>query len=373
MSSSLFMCQRCNQPLKLSQKLLAMQKQPLEAQHHASSSTEKPVSGELQTRTSSSSLPDHCGTSQEKVSCPFILLGKNTSMRTLNTLQNTVLETSAILSDQKEVDQPLCDECLDYLLGQVDTQLTLVESDIEKYRKFLEGDSLSEEEREAVNMGLQAELQVLEQEEARLTKELADIDKDHAIIAAELRAAQAESKELRKQTERYWIDYSAWKMEQRDLVAHLSSMEIQLEYAERELRHLENTNIFNMTFTILDDGPVGIINNFFLGSLPRIRVGWSQINAAWGQTALLLFSLSKLVGLQFKRYQLVPQGSHSYLRSLTDDRVLLLFSDGSHSVFLDNKFDCGMKAFLDCLKQLVKEVKKEEEGFFLPYRINVKK
>ncbi|KAL1781186.1 beclin-2 [Sigmodon hispidus] len=275
MSSSLFMCQRCNQPLKLSQKLLAMQKQPLEARHDASSSTEKPVSGELQTKISSSSLPDHCGTSQEKASCPFILLGKNTSIRTLNTLQNTGLETSAILSDQKEVDQPLCDECLDYLLGQLDTQLTLVESD-KKYRRFLEEDSLSE----AVNMGLQAELQVLEQEEARLTKELVDIDKDHARIAAELRAAQAESEELRKQTERYWIDYSAWKMEQRDLVAHLSSVEIQLEYAERELRHLEKTNIFNMTFTILDDGPLGIINNFFLGSLPRIRVGWSEINAA---------------------------------------------------------------------------------------------
>ncbi|KAL1781403.1 beclin-2 [Sigmodon hispidus] len=224
-----------------------------------------------------------------------------------------------------------------------------------------------------MHMELQAELQVLEQEEARLTRELVDIDKDHARIGAELRAAQAASEELRKQTEWYWIDYSAWKMEQLDLVAHLSSVENQLEYAKRQQRHLEKTNILNMTFTILDEGPLVIINNFCLGSLPRIKVGWSEINAAWGQTALLLFSLSKLVGLQFKRYQLVPIGSHSYLRSLTDDRILLLFSDSSHSVFLDNKFNCEMKAFLDCLKQLVKEVEKEEEGFFLPYRIHVKK
>ncbi|OBS72106.1 hypothetical protein A6R68_13317 [Neotoma lepida] len=262
---------------------------------------------------------------------------------------------------------------MDNLLRQLDAQLALVESDNQKYRSFLERESLvSEEEREAMHMELWAELQGLEQEEARLAQELRDIDHHHARIAAELRAAQAESKELNQQEVQHWIDYAALKMDQLELMDQLSSVENQLAYAQRQLRRLRKTNIFNLTFTILDEGPLGIINNFRLGCLPGIQVGWHEINAAWGQTALLLFSLAKIARLQFQRYQLVPCGNHSYLKSLTGDGVLLLFSDGSHSVFLNNKFDRGMKAFLDCLQQFVEEVEKEEGCFFLPYRIHVK-
>ncbi|KAL6042241.1 hypothetical protein STEG23_021562 [Scotinomys teguina] len=371
MSSAFFLCQRCNKPLKLSQKLCEMQKEPLRAQPCASTPIKMPVSGELQARTSSRSFPDSGRTSQESVCCTFTLLGEFTALRTLNTLQNTILETFEILSGQKDVDHPLCDECMDNLLRQLDAQLTLVESDNEKYRSFLERESLvSKEEREATHRELWSELRDLEQEEARLAQELKDIDHHHARIAAELRAAEAERKALDQQAEQDRMDYSALKMDQLELMEQLSSVENQLAYAQRQLRHLRKTTIFNITFTILDEGPLGIINNFRLGCLPGIPVGWDEINAAWGQTALLLFSLAKVAGLQFQRYQLVPRGNHSYLQSLSGDGMLLLFSNGSHSVFLNNKFDRGMKAFLDCLQQLVEEVEKEEGRFFLPYRIH---
>nr|XP_006996248.2 beclin-2 [Peromyscus maniculatus bairdii] len=374
MSPTFFLCQRCNQPLKLSQELCAMQKEPLKAQPCASTPTKTPVSGELQARTSSRPFPDSGRTTQESACCTFTLLGEFTTLRTLNTIQNTVLETFEILSGQKDVDHPLCDECMDNLLRQLDAQLTLVESDNQKYRSFLERESLvSEEEKEATHTELLAELRALEQEEARLAQELKDIDHHCTRIAAELGAAQEESKALNQQEEQDWMDYSALKMDQLELMDQLSSVETQLAYAQRQLRHLRKTNIFSITFTISDEGPLGIINNFRLGCLPDIQVGWDEINAAWGQTALLLFSLAKIAGLQFQRYQLVPRGNHSYLKSLTGDGVLVLFSDGSHSVFLNNKFDRGMKAFLDCLQQFVEEVEKaEEECFFLPYKIHVK-
>ncbi|ERE73297.1 beclin-1-like protein 1 [Cricetulus griseus] len=373
MSSNLFLCQLCNEPLKLSQTLCALQEEPLESQRCASPSTKTAVSEEEpQVGTSSRPLPDCGRTSQERTCCcTFTLLGKTTSLRTLNVIQNTTLELSEILSGQKDVDHPLCVDCIDNLLMQLDAQITLVESDNQNYRSFLERESLvSKEEREAMPMELCAELRVLEQEEARLVQELKDIDQHHARIAAELRAAQAESKELNQQKEQDLMEYSALKMDQLELMDQLSSVENQLEYAQSQLRHLRKTNIFDITFTILDEGPLGIINNFRLGCLPGIQVGWGEINAAWGQTALLLFTLAKTARMQFQRYQLVPRGSHSYLRSLTNDEELLLFSDGSHNVFLNNKYDRGMKAFLDCLQQFVDEVEKTE-CLFLPYRIHV--
>ncbi|XP_005078297.2 beclin-2 [Mesocricetus auratus] len=373
MSSSRFLCQLCNEPLKLSQALWALQKEPLEAQQCTSPSTTTAVSEEaLQARTSSSRLPDCGGTPQERpCCCTFTLLGRSISLRTLHVIQNTTLEMSEVLSGQKDVDHPLCVDCMDNLLTQVDAQIALVESDNQKYRSFLERESLvSEEEREATHTELCAELRDLEQEEARLALELKDIDHHHARIAAELRAAQAESKELNQQKEQYLMDYAALKMGQLELMDQLSSVETQLEYAQKQLQHLEKANIFNITFTISDEGPLGIINNFRLGCIPGIQVGWDEINAAWGQTALLLFSLAKTVGLQFQRYQLVPCGDHSYLRSLNGDGELLLFSDGSQNIFLDNKYDRGMKAFLDCLQQFVDEAEKTE-CLFLPYRVHV--
>ncbi|EGW06020.1 Beclin-1-like protein 1 [Cricetulus griseus] len=69
-------------------------------------------------------------------------------------------------------------------------------------------------------------------------------------------------------------------------------------------------------------------------------------------------------------YQLVPRGGHSYLRYLTNDEELLLFSEGSNNVFLNNKYDRGKNAFLDCQQQFVDEVKKTE-CLSLPYRIHV--
>ncbi|XP_050011829.1 beclin-2-like [Alexandromys fortis] len=413
MSSTLFRCQRCNQPLKLR----AMQEGPLEAQQHANPSPRARTSSspvpdwgkssqesacstfslldELTTqrtfakqegpleaqqhaspspraRTSSSPVPDWGKSSQESACSTFSLLGELTAQRTLNTIQNVVLEISENLSGQKDVDHPLCVDCMNNLVRELDAQLTLVEADTEKYRRFVERESLvSEEEREAMNAELLPELRSLEQEEARLAQEQKDIDGQNARIEAELREAMSESWKLEQQEEEDLKEYAALTKKRLELIDKLSSVENRLADAQKQLSRLRKTDIFNMTFTILDEGPLGIINNFRLGRLPGIQVEWGEINTAWGQTALLLFSLSKLAELQFQRYQLVPCGDHSYLKSLAGDGMLPLFSDGSHRVFHNNEFDCGMKAFLDCLQQFMEEA--EKKGLFLPYRIHVKR
>lgn len=45
---------------------------------------------------------------------------------------------------------------------------------------------------------------------------------------------------------------------------------------------------------------------------------WAEINAAWGQTVLLLHTMSLRLGFQFARYRLVPYGSQSKLETLDD-------------------------------------------------------
>lgn len=83
-----------------------------------------------------------------------------------------------------------------------------------------------------------------------------------------------------------------------------------------QLEKLKKTNVFNATFHIWHSGHFGTINNFRLGRLPSAPVDWSEINAAWGQTALLLASLARKINLTFERYRLVPYGNHSYIEVL---------------------------------------------------------
>jgi hypothetical protein len=56
-------------------------------------------------------------------------------------------------------------------------------------------------------------------------------------------------------------------------------------------------NVFNATFHIWHVGHFATINGFRLGRLPSVPVEWTEINAAWGQTALLLTCLAKAIGM----------------------------------------------------------------------------
>ena len=65
-------------------------------------------------------------------------------------------------------------------------------------------------------------------------------------------------------------------------------------------------------------GPFGTINGFRMGRTPNMQVDWHEINAGWGQCALLLSSLSKKISLTFQRYKIVPYGNYSFIESLDD-------------------------------------------------------
>lgn len=161
----------------------------------------------------------------------------------------------------------------------------------------------------------------------------------------------------------------------------------QLRYTSEQLEKLQKTNVFNLTFHIWHNGHFGTINGFRLGRLPNEIVEWSEINAAWGQTVLLLHSLSRKIGLKFQRYELVPYGNHSYVRCFETavgpsatattaaaaatpaSKELPLFCSGGYKFFWDTKFDSAMVAFLDCLQQFKEEIDKSGGGC-LPYKMH---
>lgn len=82
------------------------------------------------------------------------------------------------------------------------------------------------------------------------------------------------------------------------------------------MEKLQRTNVYADTFCIGHDGGLATINGLRLGRLPAVQVEWSEINAAWGYTLLLLKAIAKKIGYELQGYNLVPMGSFSKIEKL---------------------------------------------------------
>merc|ERR1712203_621984 len=82
-------------------------------------------------------------------------------------------------------------------------------------------------------------------------------------------------------------------------------------------------------------------------------------------------ALARKVGITFNKYQVVPYGSYSYIKNLTDEKTLPLYGSGGFRMIFDSKFDSAMVAFMDCLTQFANEVQRHG-AFSLPYEMDKK-
>ncbi|XP_017157183.1 beclin-1 isoform X2 [Poecilia reticulata] len=383
-----FVCQRCSQPLKLDTSFNVLDRvtiQELIAPVVTVTPSSKPADsggGEAAPETfvenkqdgvSRKYIPPARMMSTESANS-FTLIGDASDGGTMENLSRRLKVTSDlfdIMSGQTDVDHPLCEECTDTLLDHLDTQLNITENECQNYKQCLELlSNLQVEEEET----LLAELQQLKNEEETLVQELEAVEEQRAAVAKDLAQSRIQAQQLDTEELQYQKEYSEFKRQQLELDDELKSVDNQMRYCQIQLDRLKKTNVFNATFHIWHSGQFGTINNFRLGRLPSVPVEWNEINAAWGQTVLLLHALANKMGLRFQRYRLVPYGNHSYLESLTDkSKELPLYCSGGLRFFWDNKFDHAMVAFLDCVQQFKEEVEKGDTGFCLPYRMDVEK
>lgn len=383
-----FVCQRCSQPLKLDtsfnvldrvtiQELIApvVTVTPSSKQAEGSGGEAAPETfvENKQDGVSRRYIPPARMMSTESANS-FTLIGDASDGGTMENLSRRLKVTSDlfdIMSGQTDVDHPLCEECTDTLLDHLDTQLNITENECQNYNQCLELlSNLQVEEEET----LLEELQQLKKAEEGLVQELEAVEEQRAAVAKDLAQSRIQSQQLDTEELQYQKEYSEFKRQQLELDDELKSVDNQMRYCQIQLDRLKKTNVFNATFHIWHSGQFGTINNFRLGRLPSVPVEWNEINAAWGQTVLLLHALANKMGLRFQRYRLVPYGNHSYLESLTDkSKELPLYCSGGLRFFWDNKFDHAMVAFLDCVQQFKEEVEKGDTGFCLPYRMDVEK
>ncbi|CAG8462654.1 13934_t:CDS:2 [Acaulospora colombiana] len=255
-----------------------------------------------------------------------------------------------LMSSKSEIDHPMCQECTDMLLDSLGKQLADASRERDCYIDFLKKVNLEEIERERDEM----------------KKELAALEK--------------EAEELDKLEESYWQEFNDFHIQLQSFQNERDSVNLKYDHDARQLEKLQKTNVYNDTFCIGHDGHFGTINGFRLGRLPNQMVEWSEINAAWGQTLLLLATIANKLNFTFKTYRLVPLGSFSRIEKVDEKNAsyglnvaCTRYGSGELTLgrlFSNRHFDQSMVCFLNCLQQLGDYAERQDQNLKLPYRIN---
>lgn len=301
----------------------------------------------------------------------FTMVGDvtNTSTETFSHKLNMIVNLFDVISSNTLSDHPLCEECNDQFLDQLDKELKETQSETDLYLRFAEELKLNSPSAEELK-ALGAELDSLKNEEKSLLAQLEETEKEREATKEKIENMRLERGKLEIEEQQFLKEYAEFRAQQLEVDEEQRSVDNLLRNAEFQLKRLRKTNVFNATFHIWHQGPFGTINGFRLGRLPNQPVDWDEINAAWGQTTLLLASLIKKIGLKLERFRLVPFGNHSYIETLDNKpKELPLYGSSGFRLLWDTKFDNGMIAFLDCLQQFKEEVERSKRGFKLPYKM----
>jgi beclin 1 len=289
-------------------------------------------------------------------------------------------ETSALfdmMSSNTHIDHPLCEECADLLVNQLDAQCKLVEKEFVDYQSLI--GRLNQQLSNENEMGeLETELKRLELEEKQLLEKIGEAEKEQAKLSKERDEKLGEEAALLQQEQIYLLEYSNFKRQLIKLEEKQESLDNQLQNTKFHFNRLRSVNVLNAAFHIWHSGPFGTINFFRLGRLPGTPVEWEEINAGLGQANLLLYCLAHKMKFEFKRYRLVPNGSYSYIEVIENtqdnkagDELNMYRIKGYKYYFdWDKKFEKGMSAYLDCLSQLEHKISTVDAEFSLPYKIN---
>ncbi|XP_019879597.1 beclin-1-like protein [Aethina tumida] len=368
-----FTCQKCFQPLKLDESLNSFSEH-ISAELNIPIHSNPDVDLESQATSFDHYVPPYRLTDSGNGVNGFMLISDENESEGFTGRLKVHEALFDTLSGNSNIDHPLCDECTDCLTEMLEKQLKITESEYEDYLQYYR--SLQQIDLNEPKLSeLQKELNDLKDEQKRYLEEMEAFEKEEEEILNEIEKQEEVSRKILIEENKYYQEYTKHRRTLASTEEDARSLDVQLNLANSHFVKLKNTNVFNATFHIWHKEHFGTINGFCLGRLPSAPVDWSEINAAWGQTALLLSALARKINLKFERYRLVPYGNHSYIEVIGEQKELPLYGSGGFKFLWDTKFDHGMVAFLDCLSQFqekVEQMEKPTKMFCFPYRTNSK-
>ncbi|KAF2707511.1 APG6-domain-containing protein [Pleomassaria siparia CBS 279.74] len=289
-----------------------------------------------------------------------------------------------ILSARSDIDHPICVECTELLVDGLQKRLGVATRERDAYVDYLRQANTDVPSNEEIKTA-DADLKAAKKAEAAALSTLEKLEGEKAELDAQLAALEAEARTLDQTESEFWKKRNAFSSTLSGFQNERDALTTRHAHDSQILTQLQRRSVYNDTFNITHDNHFATINGLRLGRLPSPYVDWPEINAAWGQTCLLLATLAERLGYKFQGYELCPMGSNSTIlklevkggnstheaRNISNSasqvtrQRLELYSSGDFPLnfgFLHRKFDTAMVAFLECLRQLGEFVEKSGAG-----------
>ncbi|THV05007.1 APG6-domain-containing protein, partial [Dendrothele bispora CBS 962.96] len=275
-----------------------------------------------------------------------------------------------LISSRSDIDHPLCRDCTHALLHSLQTTAEELKRERDGYIAFANKELRKEKGREAEGMSKEESEKKIEKltvEERSLVEQLKQLELEEQQLAEELANLEQEEHLLELEEANFWRNHNDNILALDQQASQLASLRAAYAADSASLEKLERSNVYNDAFCIGHDGVFGTINGLRLGRVPGVPVEWAEINAAWGQTLLLLHTIARKLDYKFENYRLIPMGSFSRIEKTTGDKASYeLYGSGHVGRLLHNRrFDLGMVAFIDCLKSLIDYIKSQDPALRL--------
>ncbi|KAI9892304.1 MAG: autophagy protein 6 [Vezdaea aestivalis] len=282
----------------------------------------------------------------------------------------------SILSSRSDIDHPICTECTELVLTGLQTRLATATRERDAYISFQK----VQENSVPTDAQVRAAQKALDQSRSQAASALAKLkalEAESARLAEEQAALDDEAAELDREEALFWSSRNELTSRLSAANEHKMSLSVRVAHDSASLAALQRTNVYNDAFCIGHDGYFGTINGLRLGRLPSQNVEWAEINAAWGQAALLLLTVAEKLNFTFDGYKIRPCGSVSRIERVEPDRntskntraargsaaeadppkVVSLELYASSDIplvgrFSHGRFERAMIAFLECVRQL---------------------
>ncbi|KAF8495856.1 APG6-domain-containing protein, partial [Gautieria morchelliformis] len=281
-----------------------------------------------------------------------------------------------LLSSRTDLDHPLCAECTHLLIATLSKQLEETKKERDGYIAF-EKEIRKEKERErnaSSPDAIERKILRLKEDERTAVEELKTAESERERLNSEIQALERDESELREEEAEFWRMHNANLLSSAEQTAQLRSLRAAYAADSQTLEKLERTNVYYDTFCIGNVGVFGTINGLRLGRAGGVAVEWSEINAAWGQCTLLLYTLARKLDVTFENYRPVPMGSFSRMEKISGSDKATYELHGSGDLHIgrilhNRRFDFGMVAYLDCLRQLIEHAKTQYSSADFPHPI----
>ncbi|KAL8909820.1 MAG: hypothetical protein Q9171_004877 [Xanthocarpia ochracea] len=218
-----------------------------------------------------------------------------------------------ILSARSDIDHPVCTECTDLLLSQLQSRLSSATKERDTYITFLR--SLNTTVPTSTDLTkAQKSLAEACTADAKAFSDLLKLEKEKAALDAEIASLQAESLALDAGEQDFWRSRNTFALTLAEFQNERDALTAAYEHDAQQLERLQRTNVYNDCFCISHDGHFGTINGLRLGRLPPPQnVDWMEINAALGMAALLLATVAEKLDFEFQGFSIRPMGSTSQI------------------------------------------------------------